>query len=72
MTNFEHPYMKNWWVPGCTIGYEHSFIHGMADFFAGLESGKPAQPDFRSGLRTQKVCEAVLQSARKKEWIEIK
>ncbi|MHC4443150.1 MAG: Gfo/Idh/MocA family protein [Planctomycetota bacterium] len=71
VTNFEHPYMKNWWVPGCTIGYEHSFIHGMADFFAGLETGKPAQPDFRSGLRTQKVCEAVLNSAQNNQWIEI-
>jgi len=71
VTNFEHPYMKNWWVPGCTIGYEHSFIHGMADFFAGLEKGKAAQPDFKSGLRTQKVCEAVLESAKTNKWMEI-
>ena len=63
VTNFEHPYMKNWWVPGCTIGYEHTFINTVADFLQGLETGKPAQPDFRSGLRTQKVCDAVLASA---------
>ncbi|NJO13569.1 MAG: hypothetical protein HC872_08990 [Gammaproteobacteria bacterium] len=30
-----------------------------ADFLKGLETGQPAQPDFRSGLRTQKVCDAV-------------
>ncbi|OHB68759.1 MAG: oxidoreductase, partial [Planctomycetes bacterium RBG_13_63_9] len=36
VTNFEHPYMKNWWVPGCTIGYEHTFINSFADFLAGL------------------------------------
>ena len=41
VTNFEHPYMKNWWVPGCTIGYEHTFINGLADFLASLEGGKP-------------------------------
>ena len=41
--------MKNWWVPGCTIGYEHTFINGLADFLASLEGGKPVQPDFRSG-----------------------
>ena len=63
VTNFEHPYMDKWWVPGCTIGYEHTFVHGLADFLKGIETGKPAQPDFRSGLATQKVCDAVLESA---------
>ena len=63
MTNAEHPYMKKWWVPGCTIGYEHTFVHTVADYLQGIETGKPAQPDFRSGLRTQKVCDAVIASA---------
>jgi predicted dehydrogenase len=71
VTNFEHPYMKNWWVPGCTIGYEHTFINGLADFLAGLEGGPKFQPDLRSGLRTQRVCDAVLDSARKQQWVEI-
>ncbi|MHB8861311.1 MAG: Gfo/Idh/MocA family protein [Pirellulaceae bacterium] len=64
VTNFEHPYMKKWWVPGCTIGYEHTFVHT-------VETGQPAQPDFRSGLRTQKVCDAVLASAHNGKWIDI-
>lgn len=71
VTNFEHPYMDRWWVPGCTIGYEHTFINALADFLKGLETGTPAQPDFRSGLQTQKVCDAVLQSAREGRWVEI-
>jgi predicted dehydrogenase len=71
VTNFEHPYMDKWWVPGCTIGYEHTFVHGLADFLKGLETGEAAQPDFRSGLATQKVCDAVLESARSGEWVEI-
>jgi len=71
VTNFEHPYMKNWWVPGCTIGYEHTFINSFADFLAGLEGGEPFQPDFRSALRTQKVCDAILDSAKKRQWVEI-
>ena len=53
VTNFEHPYMKNWWVPGCTIGYEHTFINALADFLASLEGGPPFQPDMRTALRTQ-------------------
>jgi len=71
VTNFEHPYMKNWWVPGCTIGYEHTFINGLADFLASLEGGPAFQPDMRSALRTQRVCDAVLESARKRQWVEI-
>ncbi len=71
VTNAEHPYMKNWWVPGCTIGYEHTFINALADFLASLETGQKVQPDFRSGLRTQRVCDAVLESAKKGGWVEI-
>ncbi|HEY5312201.1 MAG TPA: Gfo/Idh/MocA family oxidoreductase [Pirellulales bacterium] len=71
VTNFEHPYMKNWWVPGCTIGYEHTFINALADFIQGLDTGRPAQPDFRSGLRTQKVCDGVLESAKRGNWVEL-
>ncbi|MFO8153437.1 Gfo/Idh/MocA family protein [Thioalkalivibrio sp.] len=71
VTNFEHPYMDKWWVPGCTVGYEHTFVHQLADYLAGLQSGQPAQPDFRSGLRTQKVCDAILESAKTGQWTTI-
>jgi predicted dehydrogenase len=72
VTNGEHPYMSKWWVPGCTIGYEHTFINALADFLEGLETGKPAQPDFRCALATQKVCDAVLASAKSGQWAEIR
>ncbi len=42
----------------------------VADFVAGIESGKPAQPDFRNALETQKVCDAVIESAQRGQWIE--
>ena len=71
VTNFEHPYMKNWWVPGCTIGYEHTFINGFADFLASLEGGPAFEPTMRTALRTQKVCGAVLDSAQRGQWVEI-
>ncbi len=72
VTNPEHPYMKHWWVPGCTIGYEHTFINALADFLKSLETGKPVQPDFRTALHTQKVCDGVLASAKSGQWVEIK
>jgi predicted dehydrogenase len=67
----DHPYMGNWWVPGLQIGYEHTFVHQVADFLDGLAKGKPAQPDFRDALRTQYVCDAVLASARTGKWTEV-
>jgi predicted dehydrogenase len=68
VSNFEHPYMDRYWVPGTTIGYEHTFLNALADFVIGLESGKPVQPDFRNALQTQRVCDSVLESARTGEW----
>jgi predicted dehydrogenase len=71
VTDGDHPYMKHWWVPGLAIGYEHSFVHQIADFLQGLANQKPAQPDFADALRTQRVCDAVLESARSGRWVEV-
>jgi len=71
VTGFEHPYMKNWWVPGTTIGYEHTFTNALADFLKGLESGEAAQPTFREGLATQMALDAVLKSAGTGAWVEV-
>lgn len=68
----EHPYMDRWWVPGLQIGYEHTFIHQVADFLQGLGKGQPARPTFRDALATQYVCDAVLESARTGTWVEVK
>lgn len=67
----EHPYMNHWWVPGLQIGYEHSFVHHVADFLKDLEDGKSTQPDFRTALETQKVCDAVLASAQTGQWVNV-
>lgn len=64
----DHPYMDRWWVPGLQIGYEHSFVHQVADFLGSLESGKPVGPTFRDALETQKVCDSVLASAKDRAW----
>lgn len=71
VTNGEHPYMKNYWVPGTTIGYEHTFINGLADFLLSLNGGPKFEPTMRTAMRTQKVCDAVLQSANEGRWVEI-
>ena len=65
------PYMDRWWVPGLQIGYEHSFVHQVADFLKGLETGEAVAPTFRDALETQRVCDAVLQSAKTNAWVNV-
>ena len=72
VTDGDQPYMKNWWVPGLAIGYEHSFVHQIADFLQGIESGRPAAPTFRDGLATDYVTDAVLKSAASGRWTNVK
>ena len=68
VTDGDQPYMSRWWVPGLSIGYEHSFIHQAADFLKSFEGGEPCHPTFKDALETQKVCEAVIASANSKNW----
>lgn len=58
-----HPYMKNWWPPGHVIGYEHGFVHGVADFVRAIATGEPVSPDFSDGVACVKVLETGLRSA---------
>ncbi len=68
VTDSEHPYMKHWWVPGLQIGYEHTFVHHVADLLENLAKGVPTSPTFREALATQAVCDAVLDSAENRKW----
>jgi predicted dehydrogenase len=72
VTDSDMPYMDKWWVPGLQIGYEHTFVHQVADFLQNLAEGKPTSPDFREALATQYVCDAVLTSAKNKKWETVK
>jgi predicted dehydrogenase len=66
-----HPYTDHWWRPGHIIGYEHTFIHTIADFVNAVANGKSVQPTFEDGLRNQLVLEAVEKSAKAKAWIRL-
>ena len=61
--------MKNWWVPGLQIGYEHTFVHQVADFLRGRRRrASRCPPTFRDALETDYVTDAVLKSASTKRW----
>jgi len=58
-----HPYAGAWWPAGHGLGYEHTFVHEVADFARDLVAGRAPQPDFGDGLVVQRILAAVAASA---------
>jgi predicted dehydrogenase len=71
VTEPSHPYIANWWPPGHVIGYEHTFVHTIADFANAVAAGKSIQPTFTDGLQNQYVLDAVKESVRINKWIRL-
>lgn len=72
-TESAHPYVAAWWPPGHILGYEHSFVHEVADTIKAIYSQKKeVKPDFEDGLRCNEVLDACLESAKKRRWVKIK
>lgn len=66
-----HPYVGQWWPPGHILGYEHTFVHTLADFVNAVVAGQSVQPTFEDGLKNQQVLEAVEQSANSRQWTTV-
>ena len=65
------PYVGHWWPPGHGIGYEHTFVHAIADFVNACVEGKPVQPTFEDGLKNQRVLTAVEESSKTGKWAKV-
>ena len=63
VTEPEHPYLEAWWPPGHGLGYEHTFVHEIADFVRDVAEGRDPTPSFADGLAVQRVLAAVETSA---------
>jgi predicted dehydrogenase len=72
VTDGDQPYMKHWWVPGLQIGYEHTFTHQFVEFVQAAAKGQSLPPTFRDGLATDRVTDAVLQSALSRQWENVR
>jgi len=69
VTEPDHPYLEGWWPPGHGLGYEHTFVHEIADFVRNIAAGNPPSPSFAEGRYVQRVLAAVEQSSRQHgEW----
>jgi predicted dehydrogenase len=71
VTDGDQPYMKHWWVPGLQIGYEHTFTHQFTEFVQAAANGTCVPPTFRDGLATDRVTDAVLASAKSRQWEKV-
>ena len=68
-----HPYVEAWWPDSHGLGYEHGFVNQASDILTMLGGGQPAvpMPDFADALKTQRVLQAALTSAREHQPIEV-
>ena len=68
-----HPYVDAWWPDSHGLGYEHGFVNQAADILTMIGGGEPLvpMPDFDDALRTQRVLDAAIRSARERAPIEV-
>ena len=62
-TESVHPYAGHWWPAGHIIGYEHAFVHAVADFVSAIANDTVIEPNFHDGLKIIEVLEAGIESA---------
>jgi predicted dehydrogenase len=63
VTEPDHPYLGSWWPPGHGLGYEHTFVHEIADFVRDVANATMPSPSFADGLQVQRVLDAVSRSS---------
>ena len=60
-------------LPITVLVTEIHMIKGQVPFFLqSLQDGKPCNPTFQDAFETQKVCDAVINSANEKKWMSIR
>lgn len=72
-TGPNHPYGDGLWpIPALGIGYTETKIIECYDFFRALQDGSEAAPNFRDGYAIELISDAILESARTHQWVDVK
>ena len=69
-----HPWWENWWPHGHIIGWEHLFVHEITHLLDCIVNEKDVSPygaTFLDGYRAAVICDAILESAKKRKHIDI-
>jgi predicted dehydrogenase len=75
VTDPGHPYFKEWWPTGHTLGWENSFIHEIKHFLDAIVKNQPIEPwgaTLEDGYRNVVICDAMLKSAELGKRVEVK
>jgi predicted dehydrogenase len=75
MTEKAHPFLAEWWEAGHTIGWESTFVHEWRAFLQSVLAGEyvdPLQATFHDGLRANELGDAVLESARTGQRVDLR
>ncbi|MAG34601.1 MAG: dehydrogenase [Deltaproteobacteria bacterium] len=70
-TDEAHPYVRAWWPPGHSLGYEHTFTHTVYDLLCAIDADEIPTPNFEDGVRNQRVLEAIERSDASRRWEKI-
>lgn len=66
VTEGDHPFYKEWWPTGHTLGWEHAIIHEIKHFVDAIVKNGEVEPwgaTFVDGYRCAVICDAMLKSA---------
>ena len=66
-----YKYADHWWPTGHVIGYEHTFVHEMYEFFDAILHDKPTVPSFYDGMKCCQILEAVEKSAEQGCYVKV-
>ena len=67
-----HPYVGRWWPPGHVLGYEHTFVHTVADLLDAITDGTVPTPSFSDGVANQRILTAIERAAESRRWERVK
>jgi len=68
VTEPQHPCLSRWWPAGHILGWDHTFVHEVADLVSAIGNDTAIAPSFADGLQVQRVLGAVSNSAAHGTW----
>jgi predicted dehydrogenase len=67
-----HPHGEALWpVPAIGIGYLDLKVIKCHEFIKAIVDRAPASPSFRDGYRIARICDALIESGERKDWVEV-
>ena len=67
-----HPYGEGLWpIPALGIGYGETKIIEVYDLVSAIVNGTPVRPNFEDGYRISLVADAILESSRIQQWVDV-